>query len=161
MISADEIIELIKCGKKQNKIYELICRQYNELREQGMDSKEAKELMDNLIYKLYIKGIDKKTISGIMHLSQSMIENRLNKTKRLNLKIEKEENDNKILEGLKEGKKQTEIAKELELTIGTVSNRIRKMKERGVEIPIVSDVIDNKILKGLKEGKRKQKLQKN
>ena len=77
--------------------------------------------------------------------------------------------DNKILEGLAKGKTQIEIAKELEVQQGSISYRIKKMRERGIDIPdnltgkrkkTENDEIDNKILEGLSKGKTQTKMEK-
>ena len=74
-------------------------------------------------------------------------------------KQENDKIDNAIIQGLGEGKTISQIAIEQGISQQAVSNRIKKMKERGVEIPKTSkkkqenDEIDDSIIYGLKEGK--------
>ena len=77
--------------------------------------------------------------------------------------------DNKILEGLAKGKTQIIMEKELGIPQSAISLRIKKMRERGIEIPdnltgkrkkTENDEIDNKILEGLSKGKAQTKMEK-
>ena len=43
--------------------------------------------------------------------------------------------DKKILEGLSNGKTQTELSQEADINYGTIRYRIKKMKKQGIEIP--------------------------
>ena len=83
------------------------------------------------------------------------------KTSKIRKKQKKQENDeidDAIIQGLREGKAQSQIAIEQGTTQPAVYYRIKKMKERGVEIPKrqkkqENDKIDNAIIQGLGEGK--------
>lgn len=72
------------------------------------------------------------------------------------LKTENDKRDKKILKMLKKGLNQTQIANELDISNGSISIRIKRMKERGVVIPndktIKNNEIDNQIIELLKEG---------
>lgn len=71
-----------------------------------------------------------------------------------------DEIDELILKRLKEGATQKQIANELGVTQVTISYRIKKMREKGIEIPKRRDEIDKQILKGLADGKTKTQIAK-
>ena len=72
--------------------------------------------------------------------------------------------DNEILEGLANGKTQTQIAKELGVTKATISYKIKKMKKQNIEIPNTltekNEEIDKKIFEELKNGKTQTQIAK-
>ena len=52
------------------------------------------------------------------------------------VRTENDETDNLILAKLESGKNQVQTAKDLGVTVGAVSSRIRRMRERGVVLPV-------------------------
>ena len=77
-------------------------------------------------------------------------------------KTQNNEINAKILEGLKKGKTQTELSKDLGLTKQGISQRIDRMREKGVEVPSASKIrneeLNKTILRGLEEGKNKKDI---
>ncbi len=70
-----------------------------------------------------------------------------------------DEIDEKIIKFLQEGLNQTEIAKKLDRTQGAINYRIKKMSEKGIEIP-QNKIIDEQILEYLKEGLTRKEIAK-
>ena len=148
-------------------------------------NKQENDKIDNAI----IQGLGEgKTISQIVieqGISQPAVSKRIKKMKERGVEIPKtskirkkqkkqeiDEIDNAIIQGLGQGKTKSKIAIEQGICQKTVYNRIKKIKERGVEIPKTSkirkkqkkqkkqenDEIDDAIINGLKEGKTKSQI---
>ena len=141
-------------------------------------NKQENDKIDNAI----IQGLGEgKTISQIaieQGISKPTVYRRIKKMKERGVEIPKtskkkqkkqknDEIDDAIINGLKEGKTKSQIAIEQGISQQTVYDRIKKMKERGVEIPKISkkkqkkqenDEIDDSIIYGLKEGKTKSQI---
>ena len=137
--------------------------------------------LDVKIIEYLDQGMKIRQIAKELQLSNDNVAKRIMKMKENDIpiltvhqeeKLRKKPSDainKKILEGLDEGKTQTQIAKEVNLSTATVNYRINKMKELGIEIPTLSkgrpkkdmlDEIDKKILEGLDEGKTQTQIAK-
>ena len=202
MVSANEIIKT-KIDEIDNKILEGLAKgktqteiaselkvwqpsislKIRKMRERGIEipiapkTKKTKiDETDNKILEGLAEGKTTIEIANGLKLDQSTIYVRIRKMRKIGIEIpivpkakrtKNDETDNKILEGLAEGKTQAEIAQELNVTKVCISQRVKRMKERGTEIPIVlkakgtkNDETDNKILKGLAEGKTQAEIAK-
>ncbi len=141
--------------------------------------REEKNLyMDNKISELLAEGKKQIEIAKDLGVSSSCISIRIKKMRErgivitkpvkekvkhegrvIIIKIKNDETDDIILKGLAEGKTQTEISEELDLSKQSISQRIKKMRERGVQIPDSKkresnyDINDKRILEGLAENK--------
>ena len=171
----EEIYELCKQGKSPKEIanimniprkliYRKLQRIYRikEIENPYKVNKSIKNAeIDKKILEGLSKGKTKKEISEEIGLAQTAISNRINRMKEQGIGISEitKKNDEiykKILQGLKDGKKQKEIAEELGMAQTSISYRVKKLREQGIEIPqytIQDDEINKKILKGLSEGK--------
>ena len=180
----NKIIELYcNSGKRIIKIYQevalneeitfeefySILKEYNE-KNSGNLKRTKKEFSEDEVLELLQKGLTQTEIGKQLGVSDNTISNRIKKMRKRGVEIperkkterkkterkkENDEKDNKILEMLEEGLTQTEIGKQLGISHTAISNRIRKMRKRGVEIPErkkENDEKDNKILGMLEKG---------
>ena len=149
-------------------------------KKQKKQKKQENDEIDDAIINGLKEGKTKSQIAIEQGISQPAVYKRIKKMKERGVEIpkiskKKQENDkidNAIIQGLGEGKTISQIAIEQGISQPAVSNRIKKMKERGVEIPKTSkirkkqkkqkkqenDEIDDAIINGLKEGKTKSQI---
>ena len=132
--------------------------------------KKVKDEEDNAI----LKGLrEDKTIEQIaikIGISQSQVLKRITEMRKRGVEIQKRNKkirndgkDNAIILGLKNGETEDLIAKKLGISAPAVSRRIKKMRERGIEIQKgnkknENDEKDNAIIQGLREGKLKKQI---
>ena len=179
------ILEGLAEGKKQKDIanelgYQpvTISKRIKEMREKGIEipdsSKKRSYELDNKILAGLAEGKSQKEIADELHISRSLVGKEIMKMRKKGIEvptdvkriIEREE----ILIKLKEGKTQTEIVNELDLTYSIVIHRIKEMKELGIEIPKIqrgrrgnpkkteNDETDNLILVLLDEKKSQTEI---
>ena len=164
-----------------------VSNRIKKLKSQGIYFSSYKKNRSNKIYNEILvrlgKGETLIQIAKELGVSTSSISNKIKKMKEQGIEIpgnqnkknQNDETDKKIIIGLAEGKTQTEIAIELNITPQRVSQRIKKMKEKGIEIPYIrerkerkdkntnkkeNDEIDNKILECFAEGKTQKRISK-
>lgn len=116
--------------------------------------------IDNNILKELKEGLNPTQIADKLGIKLWIVSNRIKIMQEQGIEIpdfykENDEIDNMILEFLSKGLIQTQIAKELGVSDGVISNRIRKMEDRGIDILsfINEDTeIDNAILQMFAQG---------
>ena len=178
-----EILKGLKEGKNQVQIgrnlklsKQAVSKRVKIMKEKGIEIPKN-EINDKILEGLQ-KGKTQNEIAIELKVSLGTVSKRIRDMKEKGIEIpksksgrkpkkENDEIDNKILEGLQKGKTQLEMAKKLNLSFVTISKRIKKMKERGIEIPKSkrgrkpkkeNDEIDNKILEELQKGETQKQI---
>ena len=172
-IKDSKILELLDNGLTLTQIkdelgvsIETISQRIKKMRSQGVEIPEKIKTEntenDKKILELLEKGLTQTQIKEELGVSNKNILQRIKKMRSQGIvipnkkKTESEENDRKILELLKKGLTQSEIAEQLNLSRDKVFRNINKMRGRGIEIPKrekkENDERDNKILELLEKG---------
>ena len=172
-IKDSKILELLDNGLTLTQIkdelgvsIETISQRIKKMRSQGVEIPEKIKTEntenDKKILELLEKGLTQTQIKEELGVSNKNILQRIKKMRSQGIvipnkkKTESEENDRKILELLKKGLNQSEIAEQLNLSRDKVFRNINKMRGRGIEIPKrekkENDERDNKILELLEKG---------
>ncbi len=113
--------------------------------------------IDMKIIEYLEKGFNQKEIAQMIFVSQSSVSQRIKKMELSGIKLERnkrlDEIDYMIIELLKDGVKQKEIARRLGITEYNVTIRIKKIKEFGFDIDkLKCETLDKKIIKSTEEG---------
>ena len=170
---AEEGLTIKEIAEKLNVSTDVVRYQIKKIKMQDAGLKVNKFKLDELDYKILDLAkelMPRKQIADILGVPVGTVVYRINRMRKHDIEIPKmplkkiDELDYKILDQRKNNAQLTEIAEMYGVTITTISNRIKKMKEFGIEVPPPSlkrkipemDETDNKIL-GLLEKKMQYK----
>ena len=173
----NKILELLEKGLNQTEVGKqlgvskaAISLRIKNIKKRGVDIPERKNENDEKILELLEKGLSQKEVGEQLGVSKTTISKRIRmmrelgveipKNKRNPRKTENDERDNKILEMLEKGLNQAEVGKQLGVSCDAISKRVKKMRERGVEIPKRKNESDEKILELLEKGLNQNKIAK-
>ena len=160
-----KILELKEQGISQNEIAEIVhinasgvSQRLKAMRESGIEIKEPKtenELMDDKILELRKKGMRISEIASALNSNTSTVSHRIQRMRQRGINVSKEVQiemdsiDLQIDELKRKGFSQVQIAKQLGISGGCVSERVRKLKGMGLEFPedeAGKNSIDKKII---------------
>ena len=113
--------------------------------------------IDEQIIEYLKRGFIQKEIARMIFVSESTVHNRIKKMEESGIKLERnkrlDEIDYMIIDFLKDGIKQNDIAKRLNITQYSVFSRIKKIQEFGYDIDKLKyKTLDRKILDSVKDG---------
>ena len=163
-VSDEELLELKKDGLSINIIAEIlnlkptyVSARLAKLKKNGYvfhtRTEESLE-KDRKIVELKEQGKSQNEIAKLVHINASGVSQRLKTMRNNGIEIKEPKNENelmneRIIELRKKGMKISEIAKELNSNVSTISHRIQRMKKRGIEVskenPKDIDSLDYKI----------------
>ena len=172
MISADEIVKLIKQGKSLQEISNLLDKQYYELRTTGFSPNQVKLIRNNLICDLYKFGLDTNKICQIMNnLNRATFYSiiRTYSDKKLSSELKDEITDERIYQLREQGLSISKIEEITGISRGKIDRTLGILyAKKGKEQPKTklpkskrkteNDEIDESIRKGLDEGKTLTKI---
>lgn len=160
----------ITCEAIKSRINEIKELQWVIPKNIGRPKKTENDEIDKRILEEVEKGLRDREIAEKLNVTRDTVSDRIYVMRKRGIeiprkagklkKIENDKIDNEILEGLAMGLNQTQIAKKLNYTRANISDRIKRMRKRGVEIPQSTGKIENDSKRNMLKENKENKIAK-